>query len=69
MTFSVWHFQEGINEEIEYVDNPNYSGFQKRKESIHDAWEAGHSSTALSGGVGLAFARDLNKENHLFSHI
>ena len=40
------------------------SGFQKRKESIHDAWEAGHSSTALSGGVGLAFARDLNKENH-----
>ena len=40
------------------------SGFQKRNESIYDAWEAGHSSTALSGGVGLAFARDLNKEKH-----
>ena len=39
------------------------SGFQKRKESPHDAWEAGHSSTAISGGIGLAVARDLNHEN------
>lgn len=36
------------------------SGFQKRNESIHDVWEAGHSSTALSGAVGLAMARDLD---------
>lgn len=36
------------------------SGFQKRKESIHDSWEAGHSSTAISGGIGMAIARDLN---------
>lgn len=36
------------------------SGFQKRKESIHDSWEAGHSSTAISGGIGMAVARDLN---------
>ena len=36
------------------------SGFQKRKESIHDQWEAGHSSTALSGAIGMAVARDLN---------
>lgn len=38
------------------------SGFQKRKESIHDSWEAGHSSTAISGGIGMAVARDLNHE-------
>ncbi len=40
------------------------SGFQKRKESIHDVWEAGHSSTALSAAVGMAFARDLNHEDY-----
>lgn len=39
------------------------SGFQKRKESIHDQWEAGHSSTAISAGVGMAIARDLNHES------
>lgn len=38
------------------------SGFQKRKESQHDVWEAGHSSTALSASVGMAIARDLNHE-------
>ena len=38
------------------------SGFQKRKESIHDVWEAGHSSTALSASAGMAVARDLNHE-------
>lgn len=38
------------------------SGFQKRKESPHDVWEAGHSSTAISGGIGMAIARDLNNE-------
>lgn len=36
------------------------SGFQKQKESIHDVWEAGHSSTALSAAVGMALARDLD---------
>lgn len=39
------------------------SGFQKRSESIHDVWEAGHSSTAISGGIGMAVARDLNQED------
>lgn len=39
------------------------SGFQKRKESMHDAWEAGHSSTAISAGIGFAIARDLNQED------
>lgn len=40
------------------------SGFQKRCESIHDAWEAGHSSTALSGAVGMAAARDINNDHY-----
>lgn len=40
------------------------SGFQKRKESIHDPWEAGHSSTSLSAALGMAVARDLNQESY-----
>ena len=40
------------------------SGFQKRKESIHDVWEAGHSSTSLSAALGMAIARDLNRESY-----
>ncbi|WP_289197135.1 1-deoxy-D-xylulose-5-phosphate synthase, partial [uncultured Dubosiella sp.] len=39
------------------------SGFQKRSESVHDAWEAGHSSTSLSAALGMAIARDLQHEN------
>lgn len=38
------------------------SGFQKRDESIHDVWEAGHSSTALSAATAMAIARDLNND-------
>ena len=38
-------------------------GFQNCHESIHDPWEAGHSSTTISGATGLAIARDLKKEN------
>ena len=40
------------------------SGFQKRCESSYDAWEAGHSSTALSAAVGMALARDLNHDHY-----
>ena len=40
------------------------SGFQKRKESVHDVWEAGHSSTALSAAVGMALARDLDGDRY-----
>lgn len=39
------------------------SGFQKRSESIHDPWEAGHSSTSLSAAYGMAIARDLQHEH------
>jgi 1-deoxy-D-xylulose-5-phosphate synthase len=40
------------------------SGFLKRRESPHDVWEAGHSSTALSAALGMAVARDLKGERH-----
>ena len=40
------------------------SGFQKRCESKHDVWEAGHSSTSLSAALGMAVARDLNNQNY-----
>ena len=40
------------------------SGFQKRNESIYDCYEAGHSSTSISAAIGMATARDLNKDNY-----
>lgn len=46
------------------------SGFPKRDESIHDAFGAGHSSTSISAGLGMAVARDLlGKSNHVISVI
>ncbi|MDC7242974.1 MAG: 1-deoxy-D-xylulose-5-phosphate synthase N-terminal domain-containing protein, partial [Sphaerochaetaceae bacterium] len=40
------------------------SGYQKRSESIHDVWEAGHSSTALSALAGFCVSdRSLGKSN------
>lgn len=36
-------------------------GFPKRVESEHDEWETGHSSTSLSGAMGMAAARDIKK--------
>ncbi|WP_124727215.1 1-deoxy-D-xylulose-5-phosphate synthase [Staphylospora marina] len=38
-------------------------GFPKMRESVHDVWETGHSSTSLSGAMGMAKARDLLGEN------
>ena len=38
------------------------SGFTKRDESIYDAFGAGHSSTSISAGLGMAVARDLKKK-------
>ncbi len=34
------------------------SGFLKRSESEHDAFQAGHSSTSISAALGMAYARD-----------
>lgn len=38
------------------------SGFPKRRESVHDAFDTGHSSTSISAAVGMALARDLREE-------
>jgi 1-deoxy-D-xylulose-5-phosphate synthase len=35
------------------------SGFLKRSESEYDTFGAGHAGTAISAGLGMAFARDL----------
>ena len=40
------------------------AGFQKRCESEHDSWEAGHSSTSLSAALGMCVARDLDHKNY-----
>ncbi|MBQ6583005.1 MAG: 1-deoxy-D-xylulose-5-phosphate synthase [Mogibacterium sp.] len=40
------------------------SGFPKSRESIHDAYDTGHSSTSLSAASGIAAARDLQQENY-----
>jgi 1-deoxy-D-xylulose-5-phosphate synthase len=46
------------------------SGFTKRAESEFDAFGAGHSSTSISAGLGMAVARDLaGGDNHVVAVI
>jgi 1-deoxy-D-xylulose-5-phosphate synthase len=46
------------------------SGFTKRAESEYDAFGAGHSSTSISAGLGMAVARDLaGGNNHVIAVI
>lgn len=40
------------------------SGFPKIKESEHDAFGTGHSSTSISAALGMAVARDLQGEDY-----
>ncbi|MFN7186080.1 MAG: 1-deoxy-D-xylulose-5-phosphate synthase [Alphaproteobacteria bacterium] len=40
------------------------SGFCKREESEYDVFGAGHSSTSISAGLGMAVARDFKGESH-----
>src|SRR5690606_20506039 len=40
------------------------SGFTKRSESVFDPFGAGHSSTSISAGLGMAVARDLDGLKH-----
>jgi len=45
-------------------------GFTKRSESEYDPFGAGHSSTSISAGLGMAVARDLqNKNNNVIAVI
>lgn len=39
------------------------SGFPKRKESVHDCFDVGHSSTSISAALGMAVARDIAAGN------
>ena len=39
------------------------SGFLKRSESEYDTFGAGHASTSISAALGMAFARDIHKNN------
>jgi len=39
------------------------SGFQKREESPYDHFGAGHASTSISAALGMATARDLQKQD------
>ena len=39
------------------------SGFPKRSESEHDAFNAGHSSTSISAAIGIASAKSLMGDN------
>jgi 1-deoxy-D-xylulose-5-phosphate synthase len=46
------------------------AGFTKRAESDYDAFGAGHSSTSISAGLGMAVARDLSGgSNHVVAVI
>ena len=46
------------------------SGYQKRKESFYDSYEAGHSSTSLSAAVGYVMARkQLHKKYNVVAII
>ena len=46
------------------------SGFTKRAESPYDPFGAGHSSTSISAGLGMAAARDLaGKDNNVVTVI
>ncbi|MEE0419012.1 MAG: 1-deoxy-D-xylulose-5-phosphate synthase [Lachnospiraceae bacterium] len=40
------------------------SGFPKRKESLCDAFDTGHSSTSISAGLGYARAREITGEDY-----
>ncbi|MFW5795273.1 MAG: 1-deoxy-D-xylulose-5-phosphate synthase N-terminal domain-containing protein, partial [Bacillota bacterium] len=40
------------------------SGYQKRSESEHDHWEAGHSSTAIAAISGFEVIRKMNNETN-----
>lgn len=57
----------GRNEEFDYIRKKGgISGFPRKKESIYDVVDTGHSSTSISSGVGLAVANKyFNKDNHI----
>ncbi|KAG6384239.1 hypothetical protein SASPL_155958 [Salvia splendens] len=65
--------QDPHREEVQnahHSTNFGLAGFPKRDESAHDAFGAGHSSTSISAGLGMAVGEDLlHKDNHVISVI
>ncbi len=61
----------GRRDRIRTIRQPEgLSGFCKRSESEYDVFGAGHSSTSISAGLGMAVARDLNsKKNEVIAII
>ncbi|MCQ2772658.1 MAG: 1-deoxy-D-xylulose-5-phosphate synthase [Bacilli bacterium] len=53
--------REGFSIPEHYGD---YSGYTSPKESEHDMFQVGHTSTSISLAIGLAKARDLKGENY-----
>ncbi len=50
-----------------FIEENNYNkvtGFSNRKESEHDLFDLGHTSTSISLGLGMAKGRDLNNEHY-----
>jgi len=45
------------------------SGFPKSSESPHDAFDTGHSSTAISAALGYCAARDLRNEDYAVAAV
>ena len=55
----------GRRDRIRTLRHPGgLSGFCKRDESRYDTFGAGHSSTSISAGLGMAVARDLSGQKH-----
>jgi 1-deoxy-D-xylulose-5-phosphate synthase len=55
----------GRRDRIRTLRQPDgLSGFTKREESEYDPFGAGHSSTSISAGLGMAVARDLSKRKN-----
>ena len=53
------------NAKFDNIRNSNgLSGFLNRFESEHDAFGAGHAGTALSAALGMAIARDCQRQDH-----
>ena len=53
--------KQGFTNPVEHYE---ISGYSNPKESIHDHFVIGHTSTSVSLATGLAKARDLRKENY-----
>ena len=61
----------GRNKEFDAIRKKDgLSGFTRRKESVYDPVDSGHSATSISSAAGFAIAnKSLNKKNHIIVMI